>query len=86
MAIERQRSTRSLAFLLSFAFSLSLFAADVPVCYLTTTNAIVSDRKVPCAFRVDFHDPSQPGNTNLMAGVVRIHGGVRKGTPKSPTA
>jgi len=82
MAIAQPGRTRSLAFLLSFACSLSLIAADVPVCYLTTTNAIVSDRKVPCGFRVDFHDPSLPGNTNLMAGVVRIHGGVSQGYAK----
>lgn len=55
---------------------------NLPLCYLTTTNPVVSDRKVACTFRVSYPSNERPGSTDRLKGNVRIHGGVSQGYPK----
>jgi hypothetical protein len=76
------------AALLAFGFALLVCAADpqtnavlkshLPVISLSTTQAIVSDRKVPCTVAVR----SPNGGTNVSRGVVRIHGATSQAYPK----
>src|SRR6476469_9301017 len=55
---------------------------NLPICYLATTNPIVSDRKVPCTLQVSYPSDEHHGSTNLLKGNVRIHGGVSQSYPK----
>ena len=60
---ETNRSSRA---------ALTNFTPNLPIVYLTATNPIVSDQKVPCSVRMVLPDTSS--NTNALKGVVRIHG------------
>src|SRR3954470_6384623 len=88
VAADVSRLTLILLFLLLFATRclsgerVDTNASPLPVCYLVTTNPVVSDRKVACTFAIDYAGvPGQPGS-NLIGGSVRIHGGVSQSFPK----
>jgi len=55
---------------------------NLPVCYLTATNPISSQAKVPCTFEMVYPDGESRGSTNRFKGGVRIHGGVSQGYAK----
>jgi hypothetical protein len=54
---------------------------NLPIILLDAKERIVSDPKVPCTVRLIL-PTGMAGNTGVVSGVVRIHGGVSQGYPK----
>lgn len=57
-------------------------AFNLPLLSLEADEPIVSDRKVPCRVRIKLPEARDPGETNLLRGVVRIHGASSQAYPK----
>src|SRR5262245_17296540 len=56
-------------------------ATNLPIILLDAKEPIASDPRVACTVRMIL-PPGTTGNTGMLSGLVRIHGGVSQGYPK----
>jgi hypothetical protein len=66
--------------------ALANFEPNLPIIHLEAKERIVSERKVPCTVQMTWPAGTEPGNTNALAGVVRIHGASSQMYPKKSFA
>jgi hypothetical protein len=66
--------------------ALSHSEPNLPIIHLEAKEQIVSERKVPCSVRLVLPTGAEPGNTGVLAGVVRIHGASSQMYPKKSFA